>query len=212
MKKIIFYTISLLLFQFTSQAQENFEGIIKFKSEFVDKTGEVPKEQIKKLMGDENVFFLKEEKYKSEMNGLLNMKSFYNGSDTLFVKMYGTKSLMYELITKKEEEKVLSHEFTKITKKIAGIDCKLLIVKTNKGVHKYYYSDDVKIDPKYYKNHSLGLWNYFMKITKGGISIKHVSDLKDSYSSIEAVSIERKKLDEAIFNRPNLPIIKMPDK
>ena len=121
-------------------------------------------------------------------------------------------SLNYVNVTDEEKEKVISHEFTNVTETIAGVLCKLLIVKTNKGTHKYYYSNEVRIKPKYYEKHKLGLWNYFMKVTNGGISIRSISDLKDSYSSIEAISIERKKLDDSIFERPkDLPIVKAED-
>lgn len=114
------------------------------------------------------------------------------------------------MVTDEEEEKIISHEFTDTEEIIAGVKCKLVIVKTTKGLHKYYYSQDVRIDPKYYKNHKMGLWSYFMNITNGGISIRSISDLEDSYNKIEAIFIERKTLDDVIFNRPNLPITKAP--
>ncbi len=208
MKKNVLFAISFLLLQFTLQAQDNFEGIIKFKVEFKDKTGEMSDENMKQFMGNEQTYYLKKEKYKSELNGLLKMTTFYNGNDTLFMKTAMTKSLMYAKVTEEEEEKVISHKFTDITETIAGVKCKLVIVKTTKGTHKYYYSNDVRIDPKYYKNHKMGLWNYFMKITNGGISIRSITDVEDSYSKIEAVFIERKTLDDKIFIRPNLPITK----
>jgi hypothetical protein len=50
-----------------------------------------------------------------------------------------------------------------------------------------------------------------MKLTGGGLSVLSEADLDDSYSKIEIISIARKKLDDAIFERPaNLPVAKMP--
>jgi len=211
MKKAIIYITCFFLFQFTLKAQKNFEGIITFKREFRDKTGKISQEQAKQFMGDKQVYYLKKNKYMSEANGILKMKTFYNGNDTLFMKTSMDDSLIYTNVTDADEEKVISHSFSNVNETIAGVKCKLLIVKTNKGIRKYYYSNDVKIKSKYYENHKLGLWNYFMKMTNGGISIKSISDLEDSYSSIEAISIERKKLNDSIFERPkDLPITKMP--
>ncbi|MFY0628951.1 MAG: DUF4412 domain-containing protein [Flavobacteriaceae bacterium] len=209
MKKTIIFTICFSLFQFTLQAQKNFEGVIKFKVDFKDKTGEMTKEQIEEYIGNEQTYYLKKGRYKSEMNGSLKVTTYYNGNDTLFMKTSTINSLMYTLVTN-EDEKVLSYKFSDVTETIAGVKCKLVIVKTNKGTHKYYYSKDVRIKPKFYKKHKAGLWSYFMKITKGGISIRSIADLDGSYNSIEAVSIERKKLDDSIFDRPNLPITIMP--
>lgn len=208
MKKTIFFF--LLFISIFSFSQEDFEGTIKFKFEFRDKTGKMSQEQIEQFLGKKQLYYLKKEKYKSIMNGVLKMTAFYNGNDTLFIKMKGTESLLYQPIIQKEKEKILSHKFVNITEKIAGIECKLLIVKTNQGIHKYYYSNDITINPKYYKNHYIGNWNYFMKMTNGGISIRHISDLKDSYQMIEAILIDKKPIDDSIFDRPkNLPITKM---
>tara|TARA_R110000787_G_scaffold127817_2_gene239279 strand:+ start:4837 stop:5478 length:642 start_codon:yes stop_codon:yes gene_type:complete len=206
-KLLIFFTF--LFFQLFSAAQESFEGTIKFKFEYLDKTGELSDDQAKQYMGTEQLYYLKKEKYKSVLNGLLNMKTFYNGNDTIFMKMSGTESLLYDLITREDEEKIISHEFTDVTEKIAGLNCKLVIVKTNKGIHKYYYTEKVKINLEYYKNHKMGNWNYFLKITNGCVSIRHESDLKDSYQKIEVITIIKEPIDDEIFERPNLPIIKM---
>ena len=195
----------------TIHGQKDFEGIIKFKLDFRDKTGQMSKEQVKQLLGDEQVYYLKKGKYKAQMNGLLKMTLFYNNTDTLYTKMTGQNVLLYNLVNEDEGEKIVSHEFSDVTETIAGVKCKLFIVKTSKGIRKYYYSNEVKIDPKYYENHKFGLWDYFMKMTNGGVSIKSIADLDDSYQSIEAVSIEKKKIDDTIFERPkNLPLMKAP--
>ena len=127
----------ILLFQFSTFSQENFEGILKFKIEFIDKTGQMTNEQSKQFMGDKQVYYLKGKKYKSELNGMLKMVAYHEGKDTLFTKMNGVNSLMYT-ITNEEEEKVISYEFKKTDKVVIGYKCELLEVKTNKGFHQYY--------------------------------------------------------------------------
>lgn len=94
MRKNTILATLLLLIQYTLLAQDNFEGIIKFKLEYKDKTGEMSDDQLKQYIGSEQTYYLKNEKYKSELNGLLKMTTFYNGNDTLFLKTSMSDVLM----------------------------------------------------------------------------------------------------------------------
>lgn len=205
MKKLFLlfvFTINLLF------AQDGFEGILKFKIDFKDKTGEMSDDEMRYIMGTEQTYFLKGEKYHSITNGALKITSYHEGKDTLFTKMAMSDKLMYNL-TNRDEEKIISYQFEKTDVKILNYQCELLIVKTDKGTHKYYFNRKLKTNPEYYKNHKSGLWNFFMEKTGGALSIKAITDAKDMYTSIELISEERTPLDDDIFIRPSLPIIKM---
>ncbi len=205
MKKLfifLFFTINLL------SAQDDFEGVLKFKIDFKDKTGEMSDEELKYLMGTEQTYFLKAKKYHSYTNGAFKVTTYHEGKDTIFTKMASSNMLIYEL-TNVEEEKILSHKFEKTDLKILNYQCQLLVVKTNKGIHKYYFSPELKTKPEYYKNHKSGLWHFFTEKTDGALSIKAISDLEDLYTCIELISVERKTLNDSIFIKPNLPITKM---
>ncbi|MFK8059572.1 MAG: hypothetical protein AB8B78_05715 [Polaribacter sp.] len=211
MKKFI--TISILFFfslQFSMYAQENFEGILKFKIKIQDKTGQMTDEQSDMFMGNSQTYYLKDKKYKSELNGMLKMITYHEGKDTLFTKMKGVNSLMYTL-TSVSEEKVISYELKETNKVILGYKCELLEVKTNKGFHKYYFNKDLKCALTTYENHKMGLWDFFAEKTGGALSIFSISDVEDYKSSIELTSVERKKLDDSVFIKPDLPIVKMPE-
>lgn len=211
MKKLkIISTIFILLLQFSSYSQENFEGILKFKIQYLDKTGEISEEESEEFMGNEQTFYLKGKKYKSEFNGKLKMTTYHEGRDTLFTKMNGVNALMYSL-TNIDEEKIVSFEFKETDLTVLGYKCELLEVKTNKGFHQYYFNRDLKSNPKNYENHKMGLWNFFTSKTGGALSIKSISDVEDFKASLELTSIERKKLDNTIFIKPKLPVVKMPE-
>jgi hypothetical protein len=204
-------TIILLLFITTiSFSQEYFEGVLKFKTVFQDKKGELSDEDSKNFYGNEITYYLKGKKYKSVLNGILKLTTYHEGKDTIFVKMNVSESLMYSL-TNVEEEKVISYEFKKTDVVVLGFKCELLEVKTDKGFHQYYFNRSLKSHPNSYKDHKMGLWNFFSEKTGGAISLKSITDIKDSFNSIELISIDRKELDASIFKRPNLPIIKMPE-
>jgi hypothetical protein len=206
MKKIIL--LILLSVSLSTFSQEYFEGILKFKSEFRDKTGQMTDEEAKQFLGTEITYYLKGDHYNSSMNGFLQMKTYYNGRDTIYLNMQGNNNLLYTL-SSEEEEKIISYEFKETDAVILGYKCELLEVKTNKGFHKYYFNRNIKLNPEDYKNHKAGLWHFFLEKTGGAISLKTSGDLKDSYNAIEVISIEKKQLDESIFKKPNLPIVKM---
>ena len=211
MKKIKFaFILFILSFQFSLNAQENFEGILKFNIKIQDKTGQMTDEETDLYVGNVHTYYLKGEKYKSEMNGMLKMATFHEGRDTLFTKMNGVNTLMYSL-TNESEEKVISYDFKQSDKIVLGYKCELLEVKTNKGIHQYYFNKDLKNNPTAYENHKMGLWDFFNEKTGGAISIIQISDVEDFKSSIELISVDRKKLDDNIFVKPNLPIVKMPE-
>ena len=210
MKNLKITLIFILLFQLSSHSQENFEGVLKFKINFHDKTGEMSDEETEQFMGNEQTYYLKGKKYKSVLNGMLKMVAYHEGKDTLFTKMNGVNALMYSL-TSTEEEKVISFEFKKTDKVVLGYKCELLEVKTDKGIHKYYFNKNLKCDPNTYENHKTGMWDFYTKKTGGALSIMVISDVKDYKSYIELISVERKKLDDTIFIKPSLPVVKMPE-
>ena len=206
----IFSILFILLLQFTSYSQENFEGILKFKIKIQDKTGEMSDQESEEFMGNEQIYYLKGKKYKSELNGMLKVITYHEGKDTLFTKMNGVNALMYSL-TSIEEEKVVSFKFKKTDVTVLGYKCELLEVKTNKGFHQYYFNRDLKSDTRNYENHKMGLWDFFTSKTGGALSIISISDVEDYKTSIELTSIDRKKLDDTIFIKPKLPVVKMPE-
>ena len=59
----LFFTVNILF------AQDDFEGVLKFKLDFKDKTGKMSDDEIKYIMGTEQTYYLKGKKYRSSLNG-----------------------------------------------------------------------------------------------------------------------------------------------
>lgn len=201
--------VLIFLFQTSLSAQEYFEGILKFKVKAQDKTGQMSDEETALYMGTEQTYSIKGKKYKSVLNGMLKLTSFHEGKDTIFSQMVGQNNLFYEL-TSVAEEKVISYEFKKTDKVVLGYACELLEVKTDKGFHQYYFNRKLKCAPETYKNHKMGLWDFFTEKTGSALSIISISDVEDIKLSIELIAVDRKKLDDSIFIKPDLPFTKMP--
>ena len=210
MKRIYIITVLLLVFNVSLYSQNNFEGILTFKIQMQDKTGQMSDDESNLYIGTEQKYYLKGKKYKSEMNGLLEMKTIHEGKDSIFMMIKGQDALMFEL-TNVADEKIISYEFKETNEVILGYKCELLEVKTDKGFHKYYFNRNFKNGPDSYENHHMGLWSFFNEKTGGAISLKSISDLEEIKSSMVLISIENKELEDSIFTKPKgFPILKMP--
>jgi len=110
-----------LLFVFTSvfftlenNLQKNyFEGIISYSVEALDKSKKMTKDESIQYIGDKQIYFIKENKYKTVMNGLLKITQFYTGKDTLYNTMQGSNALVYISVLK-QNERVISFDIKKI--------------------------------------------------------------------------------------------------
>lgn len=74
-----------------------------------------------------------------------------------------------------------------------------------------YYSDEIKIDPKYFKGHKVGNWYQKLKQTGGCISMKSITEYDNYYKITEAIEIIPLKLKPADFEiRSGKPIVASP--
>ena len=209
--KIKYLSLLLLLFVNTLMAQELFEGEILYKLNFHDKTGEMTDEESSQFMGSEQIYYIKDNKYKSVMNGMLGVTQFYTGKDSIYTRMGTSNNLMYTK-TDKLKESILSVKEKKSVLKVLGYECDLLEIKTNEGITMYYYNKSIKVNSEDYKNHKYGLWYYCLNKTGGALPLKLSTDVADIKLSIEAKDIKSKKLDLSMFEIPKgLQIVKSPE-
>ncbi|WP_421806110.1 hypothetical protein [Flagellimonas sp.] len=204
-------TVVFLLILTCSSAQEsNFEGLIKYDLIFEDKTGQMTDDQVVQFMGDSQSYFIKKNKYKSIMNGMLEVTQYYTGNDTIYSEMNGIGSIMF-LDTKNISEEVISYKIKEESSIISGYSCDLLEVKSNLGITLYYFNSSIKVNPEDFQNHHYGLWYYCLKKTKGALPIKMVRDIDKSKLIIELTELERKELASEMFEIPKgVPIVKNP--
>ncbi len=209
--KIKLLKIFFFLFTIAVSSQTNFEGVIRYNLRFQDKTGDMSDEEAVQFMGNKQTYYIKGNKYKSAMNGMLKVTQYYTGRDTLYNQMMGVNGLLYNDAKQKTEE-VISANIKKNQVNVAGYSCDLLEIRTDGGTTLYYYNDAVKVNPEDYKNHEYGLWYFCLKKTGGALPLKLISDVSDIKLSIEAITVEKKKLSDAIFEIPKgLPIVKSPE-
>lgn len=208
MKRIL-YLLAIFVVQL-GYCQKTFEGSIVFSFEFKDKKGVFTAEESKKEIGDTYTYYLKGNKYAYEFNGSMNRRGFYNGNDTVFDHFSGMKEVWFNLITRVDEEKIISHKITDVTKKILDFECKQLLLTTNKGSQIIYFNNDYAMDPNIRKDHTLGNFDQLARITNGGFVFRHEISRKDYDIKMEATSFLEQKIDDSKFERPKLPVAPAP--
>lgn len=205
----IILAFTLILYNLNVFSQEKtFEGEIVYSFYFKDKTGKMNDSQSKKIMGTEQSYLFKNNKYKSEMNGEMNFTQFYHGNDRLYFSMNNSNSVFYTDCSV-PDDMILSYEIKKVNKNISGYVCDLLVVNSEMGVTYYYFSQQFKTNFLFFKNHKKGLWSFFLEKTGGCLPIKIVADYNISKMEISVKNIDKKKLEDFHFEIPKgLPLIK----
>ncbi len=186
-----------------------FEGKITYDLSFEDKTGEMSKKQAQSIMGDQQVYTIKGGKYKSEMNGGMNITQYYLGQDTLFSQMKGMNGLLWNDARVNPDE-IISYDIQKGVATIAGLKCDLLTIQSKEGTTQYYFNKNYRADPAKFALHEYGFWKFCIEKT-GALPMKSVFDTKEFHMEIVAKDFQAMEVSESAFTLPNLPRVKNPD-
>jgi TonB family protein len=117
------------------------------------------------------------------------------GIDTLFYVDYASDSTEIENVKKTDD-----------VKKIAGFDCKSIIIKSSKVTRQYYYAPSLYLNPEYDKNNKLGRFDEYAKQTSS-IYLANTHEYESFNFSMNATNVEQKRIDDLIFQKPDLPLV-----
>jgi len=202
--------LCICLFTYTNIQAQNFEGVIIYDFSYKDKTGYFSPKEIKKLLGDRQIYYYKSGKYRSRLNGKWEKSSVYLGGDKICNTKKHIRAIMW-VDAEKQPNEVLSYKITRDAKKIKGWRCDLLEVKTEEGTLYYYYHPKLSVDPKMYSSHHYRFLSYCISKT-GALPIKFIYESELEYLEIVAEDINEKLIEEDVFELPaGLPEIKDPD-
>lgn len=205
MKKILITSL-LLSFCLSVISQENFEGVIEFSVNFKDKKGVFTDEEAKTQIGTRHTYYAKGAKFHYTSNGSFKRRGFYNGNDTVFTHFNGMKKVWFNLISDIDSNRMKGYKITEVKKTILGYECTQAIITTSQSSEIIYFTDKLYIDPKYHRNFRHLNLNKYERITKGGMILRHEVDHRDYTAIHSAISIEKKSLKDAIFERPKLEV------
>ncbi|HET6994085.1 MAG TPA: energy transducer TonB [Chitinophagaceae bacterium] len=203
MRKIILITL-LVIAQIISKAQQkDFEGTAVYKIDVKSKTPGVSDRVWKGMIayGDEMTVVMKQGNSKqtsgpSEIYSITKDQKVYmkfKGIDTLYYLDYNSDTSSVLEVLKPDEKK-----------KIAGLDCKAITIKTPSSTKKYFYSPTVYVNPDYDKNNTIGRYDVFARETSS--LYLGLSDDNESYSiSQTCTSLQQQAVNNNEFELPKLP-------
>ncbi len=149
-----------------------FTGKIQYRYTFTDLEGNDISGQMGPQHGFEQHYFVSDSNYKS-YNELNNIIQLYNARTNTYYGFGKDKT------ARRIDAMYRSSQQYKITKldkkeKILGYDCVAIQVETDNTSTIYYYSPEIRINPKGFAKHNFGDFNTYLEATGGALSLKYV--------------------------------------
>lgn len=195
------------------EEQLPFEGLIvyKFKMKDTNQDKEYNRVMVER-MGDTQRYYIKRNKVHTKLNGSYKKAEFYNGiNDTIFVKYQNIPAVFVQPHgSSGPGYKLKSIKIRKNAGKVNGIKCSVMIIKTDRGLIKQYYNPDYKVLYEDFKDNHERFYNFYVQQTES-LPLKTVTKLDGMRIIGEAVEIKRMKLEDSLFEKPDLPIAEWPE-
>ena len=201
--KNIFNTITIvLLFCFVNTLRsQNFEGEIDFKVKYTGLNSTIDTIRYRKILGSFQKYFIKDNRYLSISNGYQTAVQLYRPE---------TNKIYYKLLTTDtircfdagmDNEHVIDYKIEDVHEKIAGYDCKVLIVQTKENKYKFYFSESIKINYQGFSRHKYSLWAFVSEHTQS-VPLKTIIETKGLIIESKAEKVIVKQLQDDKFNLP----------
>lgn len=203
MKKIGLLCL-LVTFTHSLQAQQqDFEGTISYTVETTSKVPGVSDQVWKTMLAQGNKLevtikkgnirhstgYVEEYYIQQKQRAYLKFKSI----DTLYYLDYAADTSQVTNIEKPVDQK-----------KIAGIDCKALVLTTARTVTTYFYAPSLYLNPEYNKDNKIGHFDVFARET-GSVWLGYTEESKSYTLTHQCTAIKQTAVDDAVFNLPALP-------
>ena len=189
---------------------QNFEGKIVYSNIYKSKTAGLSNEQLTSMMGNTNIYYIKNGNYKSETNGSFAQWQLYvNSENKLYSKLANSEAILWNDGSNNIDQ-VLSSEIHKNATVILGYTCDELILKCKSGEQQYYYTSKLPVNAQLYEKHLFGNWYFYLKIA-GAIPLKMI--INNPQLTIESIAtkVEKDALPDNFFLLPaNVKTIKNP--
>jgi hypothetical protein len=196
MKYIFLLSFLLVLSNAYSQ---NFEGEIIYSNHFTSKTKNFTDEQLEAMIGSRQEYLIKGESYKSFLNGQsVTMQQYDYRTNRIYNKTPKSDTL-YWFDASTNSDKVVSFELKKNAEKVLGNLCDVIIMKTQTGTTKIFYSSRYKIDSKIYENHHYSNWAFYVEKTQS-LPLKTIVETNSFRMESTATEIKTLELGAVYFN------------
>jgi hypothetical protein len=196
-KSIIFIALLAISFVVELQAQE-FEGMISYDNSYLSKTSEMSSEQLNNLMGTEQAYVIKGNKYKSAFNGVFMSLHLYRGDENRSYTITGQSDTIYWEDYGVSYDEAINYEIHKHQDTILGVSCDLIIVQTENSLMHFYYNSMYGVNPDLFSQHHYANWYYTISKTKA-LPLKTVVENIDFIMTSVAIEVKPMILEDGIF-------------
>jgi hypothetical protein len=180
---------------------QNFEGKIIYDSKYKSKLPAVTDEQFSAMLGTKQEYFIKDGDYRSVTNGtFLQWQIYINKDNKLYNKMSNSEAILWNDGGVNPDE-VKSVEINKGVIEILGRKCDELILTCKSGIQKYYFSKDLKVDPKFFEKHKFGNWSEYI-MRANSLPLKIIIDSPQFALESTATEVQAMTLDSKLFQLP----------
>jgi hypothetical protein len=186
------------IFSFININAQSFEGKIIYKNNFQSKVTNYPSENINRLMGTRQEYYIKGNNYKSIFNGLFIKLQMYRGQENKSYSLTAKSDTLYWEDYSLNKDKAISYEIKKNQDTVLGILCDVIIIKAEMSKTYFYYSRKYEINPELFKQHNYGNWYYIISKTKA-LPLKTIFENKQFILTSIATKIIPMKLGGDIF-------------
>lgn len=199
----------ILVFGFSSLLGQSFEGKITYQNTYTSNIPNATSKQFNQMMGTVQEYYIKENNYKSIMNGSVSQMQLYAPSENRLYTQLAVSDTMLWTDGNSNPDEAVKYEIQKNKAEILGYKCDALVVQTKTGNATYYFSKKVKVNPKHYENHQYGNWALVMEQAKS-LPLKIEMETPQFTLVSEAVEIKEMELADDFFDLPDVPAKKSP--
>lgn len=201
------FTFTIILFSLMTYSQD-FEGKIEYKITCIKNNKEViDSPEFIKFIGDKSTFITKRGSYKQITNSSLNSFQLYDpNKNKLYLKnnrdSIESDTLFFVDVSKMKNTN-FEYEIIKNADTILGHICNKLIIKAHSNViqQDYYYSSDLKLNSKYFKNFTAFDKNKITDIMKS-VFLKLDFHFNDFTLNMTAIDIQKIAISDTEFTLP----------
>ncbi|HET9058199.1 MAG TPA: energy transducer TonB [Chitinophagaceae bacterium] len=202
-KKIIILLLLLYFCFITNGQPKEFEGVITYKTVIKSKIPGTSDRAWKAglILDDSYVSFIKKGNFRNRSS---KGDFFYLAQkQKLYIKLRGIDTLFY-IDYASDTNTVINIRKTGEEKKIAGLGCKAITIRTHSSTTQYFYSPSLYMNPGYNSNNKLSRYDVFAKETSS-LWLASTEEHEEYVLSNVAVGVEEKPVTDSLFVPPAYP-------
>lgn len=191
-----YWLLFFILLSLKSYSQ--FEGRIVYKQTYKSDNPDLTSEVLSQFLGDTHEYYVDGANYASLVNGMAESKSVHFPVSKEIIRYYPNGDSIVVVNILNPDSELIEAKLTDGSEKVLSWDCKSMVMNTSQTNQTYYYSDELKLKSKLFKDHKYGNYDTYTKLT-GALPLKYVMVFPEFTITGTAVSVEEMELSDSFF-------------